>query len=430
MQIPFLVLIPFVIQLLFIAIGPLVINNWWENNLNKLIVSIVLSSPIVLFLAYNNMLVAIEHQIFFDYIPFITLLTALFATTGGIHLSGRIQATAKTNTTFLAIGYILASIMGTTGAAMLLIRPILMINKERKYKTHTVLFFIALVANCGGLLTPLGDPPLFLLYLRGAEFSWFLNLLPEWAFVGALLLTTYYFVDRYYLIKKENWVDIAVDMQNKVPLRLTGKINFIFIALILLSVAFINPQHITLMAEDNAPLYIKFLREIILLIIIIASMIATPKYLREMNKFTWHPITEVSAVFIGIFATMTPALMYLNQHSSSLGITTSTQFYYFTGMLSSLLDNAPTALAFHSLAQGLPIVGTKVADISELLLQAIATSSVFWGAITYIGNGPNFMVKSIAEENGISMPSFFEYMAKFSLIVLLPTYILCQILFL
>ncbi len=430
MEIPFASLIPFIIQLIFIAVAPLLFHHWWESNRNKLLVSIVLSIPVVLFLMSNSMLDKLEHQIWFDYLPFVILLTSLFVITGGIHLNGDIQATPKANTVFLAIGYILASIMGTTGAAMLLIRPILRTNEQRKYKTHTVLFFIALVANCGGLLTPLGDPPLFLLYLRGAEFTWFLKLLPEWLFVGIVLLTIYYLLDRFYYMKKEEWTAISADMKEKMPITLSGNINFVFLVGVVLSVAFINQQYIPSMADHHAPLYIKFLREIILSVLIVLSLLFTPGGLREQNRFTWTPILEVAALFLGIFATMTPALLYLNQHSASMGLSEPSQFYYFTGLLSSFLDNAPTALAFHSVAEGLPLVGTQVAGISEILLKAISTAAVFFGAMTYIGNGPNFMVKAIAEENKVPMPSFFAYIAKFSVLVLLPVYILCQLLFL
>lgn len=430
MEVPFASLIPFIIQLLFIAVAPLLFHHWWENNRNKLLVSIVLSLPVVLFMMSNYMLDNLEHQMLFDYLPFVILLSALFVITGGIHLNGDIQATPKANTIFLGLGYLLASAMGTTGAAMLLIRPILRINEQRKFKTHTVLFFIALVANCGGLLTPLGDPPLFLLYLRGAEFTWFLKLLPEWLFVGIVLLTIYYLLDRFYYMKKEEWTAISADMKEKTPITISGNINFVLIVGVVLSVAFINKQYIPSMADHHSPFYVQFLREIVLGVLIVLSLLMTPKGVRDKNRFTWTPILEVAALFLGIFATMTPALLYLNQHSASLGITTSAHFYYFTGILSAFLDNAPTALAFHSIAEGLPLIGTQVADISEILLKAISTAAVFFGAMTYIGNGPNFMVKAIAEDNKVPMPSFFGYIIKFSIVILLPVYILTQLLFL
>ena len=430
MEIPFSALIPFIIQLLFIAIAPLIIEHWWEKNRNKLLVSLVLSTPVVLFMMSNNMLGNLEHQILADYLPFVILLASLFVITGGIHLSGDIQATPRTNTIFLAIGYVLASFMGTTGAAMLLIRPILRTNQQRHFRTHTVMFFIVLVANCGGLLTPLGDPPLFLLYLRGASFTWFMHLLPEWLFVGSLLLAIYYLLDRFYYFQKEEWTNISADIKEKRPLRVSGNINFVFLLGVVASVAFINQQYIPQMSEQDAPFYIKFLRELVLMVLIALSLVFTKREVRGQNNFTWAPILEVAALFLGIFATMTPALLFLNQHSASLGVVSPAQFYYFTGTLSSFLDNAPTAVAFHSVAEGLPLVGNQVTGISEILLKAISTAAVFFGAMTYIGNGPNFMVKSIAEENNVPMPSFFTYILKFSLPVLLPVYILCQLLFL
>jgi Na+/H+ antiporter NhaD/arsenite permease-like protein len=431
MEIPVWALIPFVVMLLCIAIGPLVAEHWWENNKNKLIVSLVLGVPTAIWLCLNGMSHDLMHQMIFDYIPFIILLTALFTVTGGIHLSGDIPAKPSVNTLFLGIGLILASIMGTTGAAMLLIRPLIETNKERKNKVHTILFFIAIVANCGGLLTPLGDPPLFLLYLKGAPFTWFLNLFVEWAFAGILLLVIYYFVDSY-CYKQEKKEDLIKDFQRVKPLRLSGNINFLYLAAIVCAVAFINPGTIPAMGEEHAPIYMKLLREIVLVVIILASLFTTSKKVREDNKYSWGPIIEVAVLFLGIFATMTPALLFLKEAAPNLGLTESWQFYYCTGALSSFLDNAPTALAFHSVASGLPVVegATMVAGIPEILLKAISIGAVFFGAMTYIGNGPNFMVKAIAEENKIEMPSFFGYMIKFSLIVLLPVYILTQLLFL
>lgn len=424
--IPVWILIPFIAQLLVIALAPLFAEHWWESNRNKLIVSLALSVPIVIFMSLSGIIEKLEHQMLFDYLPFIILLGALFVVTGGIHLKGDIMAKPSVNTLFLAIGYVLASVMGTTGAAMLLIRPLLRTNSQRKLKVHTVLFFIAAVANCGGLLTPLGDPPLFLLYLRGASFTWFLNLLPEWLLVGVILLGIYYFVDSYFF-KKEEWQDISADMREKIPLRISGNVNFIFLLGVVLSVAFINPSYIPAMGAEHAPVLIAFLREIALLTITAASLIFTNKRIRRANKFTWTPILEVAAVFLGIFVTMTPALLFLNQNAESMNLHAPWQFYYATGVLSSFLDNAPTALALHSVAQGLPAVPPLVAGIPEILLEAVSTGAVFFGAMTYIGNGPNFMVKAIAEESGVKMPGFFAYMLKFSLIILLPIYILVQL---
>ncbi len=429
-------LIPFCLMLLMIAIGPLIAEKWWEKNLNKLIVSLVLGIPTGLCLVLGGMGHDLEHQVVFDYLPFIILLLALFVITGGIHLSGDIKAKPWVNTLFLGIGFVLASLMGTTGAAMLLIRPIIETNKERKFTVHTILFFIALVANCGGLLTPLGDPPLFMLFLRGASFTWFLNMWIEWAFTGVVLLVLYYFIDSYYY-KKESVADLAKDCSEQKKLHLDGKINFIYLLGVVLAVAFVNEGTLKFMGEENAPVWVKFLREYVLLALAALSFFTTSKKTRfDENKFTWAPIVEVAVLFLGIFVTMTPALAYLKANAASLGLSHTWQFYYSTGLLSSFLDNTPTAVAFHSVATGLTpdqmaaFGGTSVAGVPEVLLKAICIGAVFFGSMTYIGNGPNFMVKAIAEESGIKMPSFFGYMVKFSLIILLPVYILVQLLFL
>lgn len=429
-------MIPFCLMLLMIAIGPLVVEKFWEKNSNKLIVSLLLGVPTAVCLIIGGMADKLEHQLLFDYIPFIILLLTLFVITGGIHLSGDIKAKPWVNTVFLAIGWILASIMGTTGAAMLMIRPLITTNQQRKYSVHTILFFIALVANCGGLLTPLGDPPLFMLFLRGAEFTWFLQLLPEWAFTGLVLLLIYFCMDSYYY-KKEHWTALSADARERVPMRIGGKINFIYLLGVILSVAFINEGYIPQMGEENAPLWIKYLREIVLLSLTFLSLYTTKRKVRyELNKYSWSPIIEVAVLFLGIFTTMTPALAYLNAHAADLGFSHTWQFYYSTGALSSFLDNTPTAVAFYEVAKGLTpeqmaLFGeTMVAGIPEILLKAISLGAVMFGSMTYIGNGPNFMVKAIAEENGIKMPSFFGYMIKFSLIILLPVYILVQLIFL
>lgn len=310
---------------------------------------------------------------------------------------------------------------------MLLIRPVIKTNSQRKYKVHTILFFIAVVANCGGMLTPLGDPPLFLLYLRGAPFEWFFSLTREWAFVNGLLLVTYYIFDRYYY-SKEPAINKILDRTHIQPISLSGNYNFIFLIGVVLSVAFLNANYIHAIHDNHN---LAFIREASMLLFAGLSLYFTPKLLRIDNKFTWTPIIEVAFLFLGIFVTMVPALLWLRDNAHSLGIETAPMFYYATGSLSAFLDNAPTALAFHKLALGMtdPDATGLIAGIPEVLLTAISVAAVFFGAMTYIGNGPNFMVKAIAEENKIPMPSFFGYMFKFSLIILLPIYILTQLLF-
>ncbi len=419
-------IIPFVLMLGAIAVLPLKWNHFWEKNSNKLIISIVLSIPVLIFLLINGFTHEIIHTMLFDYVPFIILLGALFTITGGILLTGDIEARPSINTIFLGIGAVLASFMGTTGAAMLLIRPVIQTNKERTFKVHTILFFIAVVANCGGLLTPLGDPPLFMMYLRGAPFEWFFTLDVEWFFTNAILLTIYFIIDSYYY-KKEPIEAIKRDKTNIKSIKIQGKRNFIFLIGVVLSVEFLNEFYLPFVKSNE---YFKFIREIVILSMALLSLKFTENNLRKQNNFTWHPIQEVAYLFLGIFFTMIPALMYLQSHAKTLGVNTPPQFYYYTGLLSSFLDNTPTAVTFHSLAVGLGIkTGAIVAGIPENILVAISVASVLFGSMTYIGNGPNFMVKAVAEENNIKMPDFFSYMFKFSLIFLLPVFILIQLLF-
>ncbi|MBQ8493800.1 MAG: sodium:proton antiporter [Alistipes sp.] len=429
-QVELWMVIPFVIMLLSIAIAPLAAEHIWESNRNKFIFTLAISVVTYVLLSFYGMGHDVVHNLLYDYIPFIMLLLALFVVTGGIHIRGDIAATPIVNTSILGAGFVLASFMGTTGAAMLLIRPLLQINKQRKYRVHTVLFFIALVANCGGILTPLGDPPLFLLYLRGAEFQWFSSMFPEWMTVGVLLLAIYFVLDRYYYAK-EPAENLLRDRNEHEPIRVSGARNFIYLGMIIAAVLFINRSYIPAMRAEGAPFYIAFLRDIVLAVIIILSLVTTKREIRKDNNFSWAPILEVAILFVGIFVTMTPAMMYLNQNAMSLGLTEPWQFYYSTGALSSFLDNAPTAVAFHTVAEGLPqMAGVEyVAGVPEILLTAISLGAVFFGSMTYIGNGPNFMVKAIAEEAGVKMPSFFGYMLKFSLVILLPVYIIVQLIF-
>lgn len=422
--------VPFVIMLLFIAVGPLLFNHWWESNRNKLIVSLALGLPVSLILILKGLHNELLHQVLFDYVPFIILLGALFIITGGIYLKGNINAKPGTNALFLVIGGLLASVMGTTGAAMLLIRPIIKTNKQRTFKVHTILFFIAIVANAGGMLTPLGDPPLFLLYLRGTPFAWFLGLFGPWLFVNGILTGIYYLIDSYYY-KKEPAEAKITHFKHKEPIRIEGTHNFLFLTGVVLSVAFLNEQYITAIHHNH---YLGFIREAVIFLMAGLSLMTGDKDLRYyQNKFSWGPIVEVACLFIGIFITMVPALLYIKAHAQDFGINTPVLFYAATGGLSAFLDNAPTAVSFHNLALGMANqfgAAPLVAGIPEVFLRAICLGAVFFGAMTYIGNGPNFMVKAIAEENKISMPGFFGYIFKFSIIILLPVYIVTQLIFL
>jgi len=426
-NIPILTVLPFFLLLLSIAVFPFMIERFWKRNRNKLVVVIVFSSPIVIYLLFNGLCDHLYRTILFDYLPFIILIGSLFTITGGILLSGDIEATPLTNTMILGTGALLASIIGTTGAAMLLIRPLIQTNKERTLKVHTILFFIAIVANCGGLLSPLGNPPLLILYLKGVPFSWFFNLFGEWLVTNILLLIIYFLVDSYYH-KKEPAEALERDRNNITPLKLKGRINFVFLIGVVLSVAFINSRYIGIISNNH---FFCFIREGIIIIMAALSLLFTPRLLRDSNNFTWEPIKEVGFLFLGIFVTMVPCILYLESNAKWIGITKSFQFYYYSGLLSSFLDSAPAAMVFHSIALGLNGVhsGLIVAGIPELLLRAISVGATLFGGFTYIGNGPNFMVKAVAESSNIKMPGFFGYIFKFSLLVLLPVYILIQILF-
>lgn len=422
--------VPFILMLAAIAILPMVVGDWWDKNKNKLIVSLVLGLPIAAFLLLSNQTEVLIHSVVFDYIPFIILLGSLFVITGGIFIDADFEATPVINLTILAVGGLLASFMGTTGAAMLLIRLLLHTNKQRERKTHTVLFFIAVVANCGGLLTPLGDPPLFMMYLRGVDFFWFFNFIKPWLFVNGMLLVVYYFFDNYHW-KRETLEARVKDLARQKPLVIHGKLNFIWLLVVILSVAFVNPNVFPIMNEIPV---LTFLRDMFCLLAAILSLKTTSSKVREENNFNWHPIVEVAFLFLGIFLTMGPVIELLQSNADKINMSSPHTFYYITGALSSVLDNTPTAVTFYSLAKGMFAANAAagmemVAGIPFLVMEAICLGAVFFGSITYIGNGPNFMVKAIAEQDGIKMPQFFQYMIKFSLIIILPILILAQILF-
>ena len=313
-QIPLLSMLPFVLMLASIAVFPLTLNHFWEKNKNKLIVGLILSVPVIIYLLTAGLTGALYHTIVFDYVPFIILLGALFIITGGIYVTGDIEAKPAINTLFLGIGAVLASFMGTTGAAMLLIRPVIQTNKERAYKVHTILFFIGIVANCGGLLTPLGDPPLFMMYLRGAPFTWFFTLFLEWLITNFLLLVLYFLVDSYFY-KKEKPEAIRIDKTAVRPIKIEGKINFYWLAGVVLAVAFLNEQYLPFIKTNH---YLKFIREFAILAMAYFSMMTTTKLTRTSNNFTWGPIEEVAYLFLGIFITMVPCLLYLESNAKLL----------------------------------------------------------------------------------------------------------------
>jgi Na+/H+ antiporter NhaD/arsenite permease-like protein len=426
-NISLLAVLPFVLMLASIAVFPLFAAHFWEHNRNKLLVALVLGVPAAGYLLVTGLAEHLLHTMIFDYVPFVILLGSLFVITGGIAVTGDIEATPAVNTMFLALGAVLASIMGTTGASMLLIRPILQTNCERTYRVHTVLFFIGIVANCGGVLTPLGDPPLFVLYLHGVPFAWFFRLWPLWVFVNAVLLAVYFATETYFH-GREPAAALRRDVQRIEPIRINGQLNIVLVIGVVLAVAVLNQQYIEFLRTHASA---GFIREIAIAALAAASLALTPSGVRAHNNFTWGPIEEVAYLFFGIFITMVPCMLYLQWNANALGITTPVHFYYAAGSLSSVLDNTPTALTFYSLALGLAQSAPEmVAGVPSAVVAAIAAGAVFFGSLTYIGNGPNFMVKAIAEENGVAMPDFFRYVLLFSLPVLLPVFVLAQLLLL
>ena len=420
---PYWSVLPFVLMLLAIALVPLQWPHFWESNRNKGLVSAALGLPVALLVGANDphLLVHTCHE----YVAFIVLLGALFVISGGIVLRGDLLATPAVNTGFLAVGAVLANLIGTTGASMLLIRPLLQTNlPERRHVIHIPIFFIFVVSNTAGLLTPLGDPPLFLGFLRGVPFFWTLRLLPQWIFTASVLLTLFYVIDRR-AVRLESPDEPAADLAELRPLTLAGRINILYL-LGVVAVVLASPSLPDGPAADLGPIAA-------MTILAGLSLATTPRPLREENRFGFGPIVEVAVLFAGIFATMIPALVVLEQNGAALGVDVPWKFFWATGSLSSFLDNAPTYLTFTSLAQGLGPGSASAlhldgGPVAESLLAAIACGSVFMGANSYIGNGPNFMVKAIAEEQGVPMPTFFGYMA-WSCGILVPLFVVVTLLF-
>ena len=405
---PLYTVIPFVAMLLAIAFLPLWLPHWWESNRNKLLVSAILGAP-VLVLYVIRQPGALTHTAA-DYTSFIILLGGLYVIAGGVRLRGDLEATPLVNTAFLAAGTLLASFVGTTGASMLLVRPLLQTNRERARVRHTVVFFIFLVSNVGGMLTPLGDPPLFLGYLQGVPFTWTFRLWPQWLLMSGALLALYYLWDARHHAH-ETKAALRRDRAQIEPLRISGGLNGVWLAGVVGAVAFLH-----------APA-----REVVILALAAVSLWQTPKAIRRANQFTSYPIVEVAVLFLGIFLTMIPALELLHARGGELGVRMPWQFFWATGLLSSFLDNAPTYLTFLALAQGLGLP-SEVVGIPHAILAAISVGAVAMGANSYIGNAPNFMVKAIAEEAGVRMPSFVGYMV-YSGAVLFPLFVLVTLIF-
>jgi len=400
--------IPFAIMLLSIAVLPLAAPGFWASNARKLAVGFVLGLPVLVLYARHDP-DALLH-VAGDYTSFIVLLGSLFVISGGVLVTGDIEARPGVNTAFLAVGAVLASLVGTTGASVLLVRPLLASNQERREVAHTFVFFIFVVSNIGGCLTPLGDPPLFLGYLMGVPFTWTLRLLPQWLFANAVLLAVYYVWD-VRAHGRETAAAVARDRAEVRPIRVTGRRNVVFLLLVVASVAWLR-----------APW-----REAAMLAVSAVSLALTPRAVREANRFTFHAISEVGALFAGIFLTMVPALDILHARGAALGLRAPWHFFWASGLLSSVLDNAPTYLTFVAVAQSLGLPA-QVAGVSHDVLAAISTGAVFMGANTYIGNGPNFMVRAIVEERGVRMPTFGGYML-YSGAVLIPLFVVMTFVF-
>ncbi len=443
-SLPIWTVAPFAALLLCIALLPLIAGHWWEHNSNKAIIVALLALPVTFYLLFVHG-AAGQHELvdkLKEYVSFIILLASLYIISGGVFVQGSLSGTPLANTGLLALGAVIANFIGTTGASVLLIRPLLRANQSRQKKVHIVIFFIFIVSNCGGLLTPLGDPPLFLGFLKGVPFLWTLeNLWPHWLVVNIGLLAIFQFWDQavFNREEKERPGSQLEEVQVHAPLKINGLLNFVFLTGVVLTI-FCSGQG---MFNHGNPWPYGVQEGIMALLAIVAYFTTSPAF-RENNKFTFGPIIEVAVLFIGIFITMAPALQILNAWGSGnrpdlgeMAISAPWQYFWATGLLSSFLDNAPTYLTFAATAcgmKGIDAAGpTYLRDFlaqpgAPELLQAISAGAVFMGANTYIGNGPNFMVKAIAEENGVRMPTFFGYMA-YSFGILVPLLVVVTLIF-
>ncbi len=421
---------PFALLLAAIAVLPLVATHWWEHNKNKGIIAGVLAAPMAIYMLTLGE--AGQHALLesvLEYGSFIVLLGSLFVISGGIYVQGSLSGTPLVNTMILAIGAAIASFVGTTGASMLLIRPLLRANAPRKRKVHVVVFFIFVVSNCGGLLTPLGDPPLFMGFLRGVPFEWTFQLWPEWLLVNGVLLGVFNVWDQYVFNREEAQRPGSQleEVLKHEPLRLRGLSNFVFLAGLVLTV-YAGGSGL----GNGGEKWPFGWQEGAMIALAAGAVLTTSSEIRRQNHFTLGPIIEVAVLFAGIFVTMVPALQILNARGAELGVSSPAQFFWATGILSSFLDNAPTYMTFAATAAGMQGIAPDGRYLATLLesgpharevMAAISCGAVFMGANSYIGNGPNFMVKAIAEESGVRMPSFFGYMV-YSIGVLVPLFVI------
>ncbi len=431
LDVPIWAVIPFALTLLGIAIIPLVAHHWWESNRNRAMFAWIIAIPTAIWwiTTYGKDGQSKMIHEWQAYISFILLLGSLYVASGGIYLRANLKTSATTNTAICAIGAIIANIVGTTGASMLLIRPYMKANANRSMFSRilSVVFFIFMVSNIGGCLTPLGDPPLFLGFLKGVPFGWTLRLWVEWAMAIGILLVIFHVWDRI-LLKREGNVEAAIDEEALAKgFGVEGKVNLLLLFGVIGAV--LGQGHYK---------WEFGVQEGIMAAMTIASLVVTSKAIRKKNHFTWGPIAEVAILFSGIFTVMVPTLEILSANGSKMGLTEPWHYFWVTGGLSAFLDNAPTYVVFGqtALAQlnfdpGVPSPFAQLSDtaVGIRLLVPISLGAVFMGAMSYIGNGPNFMVKAIAEENGIKMPSFFGYM-KYSVCILLPIFALITWIFL
>lgn len=446
LSLPLWSVIPFVALLLSVALVPLVNGLWWKKNEKwvALFWSASFLVPFSYFYGWQEGLYRFLEAVLLDFIPFIILLYGLFATAGGIVVNGRLEGTPKMNALILLVGTLLASWIGTTGAAMLLIRPLIRINAWRKHASHIMVFLILLVANMGGCLTPLGDPPLFMGFQRGVPFGWTFQLTPILLVNMAILFAAFYLMDTYYF-KKElaaGRQPEEIQAEEGTPLiHIDGKRNFIYIGIIIVGVIangflpeyvpfFMNGVGITVFDDIVFP-YATVVEIALILLASFLSLHTTPERIRKANSFSMAPMIGVAILFIGIFITMIPALVLLKVHGTELGIDQPWQMFWVCGLLSSCLDNTPTYLVFLQTAASLGAaegIATTVGTVTPLMLEAISAGAVFMGAMTYIGNAPNFMIKAIAEESGIKMPGFFAYIG-WAIVILCPVFIIDTLVF-
>lgn len=417
-MIDLIIILPFILLLISISVFPLVRKEWWEKNYPK--ISLGLAAIVLMYYLFIDQRIYKLIHTLQEYVSFISLLFSLFLVTGGIFLRVKGKSTPSKNVLLLLIGAIIANIIGTTGASVLLIRPFIESNKYR-LKPYQIVFFIFIVSNAGGLLTPIGDPPLLLGFIKGIPFFWFtLNLIPYWLIINGYLIALFYIIDKYYYEK------VASDIQHRIEekgekFEIKGLLNIIPLLIIVGSVFITKPF---------------LVREVVMVVTAYISYRLTAKEIHERNHFNFAPIQEVGVLFLGIFITMIPALEYISSHSASLGFDSISRVFWLTGILTSFLDNAPTFLNFLTGAMGfynLSVDSTqdvlRFVQYNPLFLKTISVAAVIFGSMTYVGNAPNFMVKSISEHKGLKMPGFFHYIVFYAITILLPFYFLIWYIF-